>query len=334
MTVDTFQFAVSSSPRRIEHPEQFNIEIPHDVTTLAGRACDSAGAIDALESGHPFAADVGNILATWARAEWASERFMGEVAKQDWNIGYDFLPRTCRDVNLPSFVGYLWFQPGWDLILGDGFQLMGGTKYLFLNFLGRSKYGCVYIAKDTGDEDNPGPVSDPSLGEEGGDDATSESEEESDGEDDAEDDSEDGTATDDDSSSSTGDSNPSLSLPNSPQRAMILRAMILRAMIPKAKILRAMILMATIPKMTTEILTAPSTLITGLPWGKTTSRPVSPPMPLSTSQTALKSLCVISASDMPFMKRQGRRQTSTFSRIGSTTGRMSLSACARRAATL
>ncbi|CDF39748.1 unnamed protein product [Chondrus crispus] len=203
MTAGTFQFAVSASPRRIPQPERLNIEIPHAVTTLAGRACDSAGAIDALESGHPFAADVEGILTTWARPAWASERFMGEVAKQSWNIGYDFLPRSCRDVSLPALVGYLWFEPGWDIVVGDSFQMMGGTKYLLLNFIGRPNLGCVYIATETGGPDNPGPVSDPSLGDEGDADDTDD-DDNGDGDGDDGDDGDDDDGDDDDGADDDG----------------------------------------------------------------------------------------------------------------------------------
>ena len=199
MTADAFQFAVSATPRRIAQPERLNIEIPHAVTTLAGRACDSAGAIDALESAHPFAADVEGILATWARAAWASDRFIGDVAKQTWNLGYDFLPRNCRDISLPALVGYLWFEPAWNLIVGDSFQMVGGTKYLLLNFIGRPNYGCVYVAKETGGPDNPGPVSDPSLeGEEDADDADDDDDDDGDGDDGDDDDGADDDGADDD----------------------------------------------------------------------------------------------------------------------------------------
>lgn len=168
MTSSTFQFAISTTPRRIKHPEFLNIEIPHDVTTLAGRVCESSGAIDVLDSAHPiFAKDVDGVMQSWARAEWATDDFMADVAQQDWLIGYDFLPRTCRDVSLPSLVAYLWLDPAWDILVGKGFQMKGGVKYLFLNFIGRPKLGCVYVGDDSvGSPDNTGPVADPSLGEE------------------------------------------------------------------------------------------------------------------------------------------------------------------------
>lgn len=167
MTATTFQFAVSKSPSSIDSPEQFNIEVPHSITTVSGRECDSSGDIDILESRHPtFAPDVQGILNQWGDlgGGWATEEFIGEVAKQDWNVGYDFLQRTCRDITIPAFVGYLWFEPGWDLVIG-AFQMKGGTKYLLLNFFRQPKKGCVYVAKSVGGPDNPGPVSDPSAGD-------------------------------------------------------------------------------------------------------------------------------------------------------------------------
>lgn len=162
MTAATFQFAVSKSPSTISAPDKFNIEIPHDVTTVAGRACDSSGFIDIVASGHPFATDVEDIIQQWADLghRWVNEELIADVANHYWIVGYDFLQRTCRDITVPAFVGYLWFEPIRDVVVG-AFQLKGGTKYLLLTFFRQPSKGCIYVADTLG---GPGPVSDPSVG--------------------------------------------------------------------------------------------------------------------------------------------------------------------------
>lgn len=165
MSLRYFQFSPRSSPSTILLPEEFNIIISHEGTSLENRHCESVNDITALESNHPFAKNASAILDAWTRTggtsnlvEWAP-KLVEQVKKQDWVVGYDLTQRFCKGIILEAGVGYLWFQSAWDFLIGDGgFRVEGARHYLFVTFQKSSTRGCVYEGINI---NGTGPVSDP-----------------------------------------------------------------------------------------------------------------------------------------------------------------------------
>lgn len=142
------------------------MDINHRATSLEDRPCDSSNSILAVESTHPYVQNRFAALNSWASAggmspqvEWITDRFIRNLEKEEWVIGYDPTERTCGGLVLDSGVAYLWYQPGWDYLLGRGFQVRGGVNYLFMTFDNSEKKGCVYEGVNI--QGTGGPVSDP-----------------------------------------------------------------------------------------------------------------------------------------------------------------------------
>lgn len=166
MTVSHFQSAHSKAPSNVISPRFFNIGINHRGTELEDQPCESSNSILAVESTHPYVQDRFAVLNAWAsaggmlpRTQWATERFVKNVEKGEWVVGYDPTERRCGGLILSPGVAYLWYQPGWDYLLGKGFQVRGGVNYLFMTFSDSTKKGCVYEGVSI--SGTGGPVSDP-----------------------------------------------------------------------------------------------------------------------------------------------------------------------------
>ncbi|PXF40238.1 Protein hedgehog [Gracilariopsis chorda] len=173
VSTSTFVFSVTRAPRSLAAPPYFNIRIPHVNSKLDDRQCESSGAVIATTSDHPFVTTSSlqqQSIQLWAGAgtrqkvDWVSEEFIEAAAEQPFVLGYDFAERSCRGVRLRAGTAFLWFQPAWDIPLGN-LQLSGRNKYLLLTFKARSAAGCIYVADAVGGDGSlpTGPVSDPSV---------------------------------------------------------------------------------------------------------------------------------------------------------------------------
>lgn len=171
LTFNTFNFGVFPAPSFIMHPQYYNIEVPHLVTAANNQSCQSSGSILAVTSDHRNVRDdKKQVISTWAsggkgnRPGWIRGDFFNAVVKSRFVVGYDHAQRSCSDVTMRPGIGYLWFQPTYNVPVGNLF-LTGANKYLILTFTNQLWAGCVYIAQSVGGSDGfpTGPVTDPSI---------------------------------------------------------------------------------------------------------------------------------------------------------------------------
>lgn len=177
LSFQTFGFDQSDAAVSFPAPRRFNILIPHGLTRVDNKTCESSGRLLAVQSGHPFASNMtATIIDTWARggapppakpSKLAPSTVTEAMARSPFIFAYDWDMRSCTGTTVPPGTAYMFFQPAWDVVVAttpSRFALKGRYKYLLVTRI-RSTEGCVYrrAAEDPDTPLDKGPVDDPSL---------------------------------------------------------------------------------------------------------------------------------------------------------------------------
>lgn len=161
MSFKTFLFEDATAPSTFPAPRTFNMQIPHSATSVNGLDCGSSGALLGVQSSHPFAADVVNeVVNTWARggldgtaemSKLAPTEVVQALSRSPWVFAYDWDMRVCQGAAVAPGSALMFFQPQWDVIVGETasarYVLNGRHKYLLVTSRGKTD-GCVYKFND------------------------------------------------------------------------------------------------------------------------------------------------------------------------------------------